>query len=362
MDLYFIVLNREFKPIAYIDEYISAIWTDRYKKLGDFEIRLPPESESLQYLSIGNYVINAKSPKNAMIIESFSVNTSEDSATDEVIITGRSIASILSRRIVWDPVTITGSMQDGLLSLFNANIISPSVASRRIPNVVFRKSTDSRITSIEIAQFFYGDNLFDILEDLSKAYGFGYRMFIENKSMVFELYFGDNKSVASGHRQAIVFSPEFDNLIGSNYIQDYTEYKNLTLVLGEEVSEGSERRKSKVVYAGNTEPTGIDRREMCTDADSVKSENDGVTMSDADYNKALELEGLKDLNEVSNVVSFDGSLETDLYPVYSIDYNIGDYVSAVSIYGYSSVVQITEYIQSCDQNGYRENPTFSSGD
>ena len=93
------VLDTDFKAIAVIDLYESFIWTDRYCKYGDFEIYMAMSVEYLEYLKQDYYLINRNS-EHVMIIEKIRISSDiEDGG--HITVTGRSLESILDRRIIW---------------------------------------------------------------------------------------------------------------------------------------------------------------------------------------------------------------------------------------------------------------------
>ena len=102
-----IVLNDNFVPIAILDSFESLIWTNRYSEYGEFEIYTKPSEHILRTLMLGNH-LQLKGTDRLMIIEDSTPND------DNLVITGRSLESILNRRIVWTQTVLTGSFQDGI--------------------------------------------------------------------------------------------------------------------------------------------------------------------------------------------------------------------------------------------------------
>lgn len=258
------ILNKELDPIAILDDYVSLIWTDRYQKCGDFELVLSASSAILSTIKQDYYVWCSESD-HTMIVEKILVNSDvEDGST--VTISGRSLESILDRRIIWGLKTLSGNLQNGVKVLLNENVISPSNESRKIDNFVFEMSTDSKITELTIDAQYTGDNLYDTICKICADRGIGFKVTLSNdKNFVFKLYAGTDRSYRQNKVPWVIFSPKFDNLISSNYLESRSSLKNVTLVGGE--GEGSERRYTAV---GST--TGLDRREMFTDARDISSD------------------------------------------------------------------------------------------
>ena len=122
MDL--IVLDTNLEPFAVFDSYNSLIWTDRYNECGDFEIYTAMEDGLLTYVK-QDYYLQRPDSEHVMIIEKIEIDTDAEDGNN-ITITGRSLESILDRRIVWNKTSLSGSFQDGIEKLLNENVISPS--------------------------------------------------------------------------------------------------------------------------------------------------------------------------------------------------------------------------------------------
>ena len=119
-----LVLNTDFESIAVIDTYESMIWTDRYNSYGDFEIFFAMDTQLLQYLK-EDYYLWLKDSEHCMIIEDIKINADTEEG-NHLIVTGRSLESILERRIIWGQRIFNGNLQNGIQTMLNECIISPS--------------------------------------------------------------------------------------------------------------------------------------------------------------------------------------------------------------------------------------------
>ena len=109
MDL--LVLNTSLDTVSIFDVYESFIWTDRYYEYGDFELFTSMTDTILNYIRQDYYLQNRES-EHVMIIEKIRI-TSDTEDGNHVTVTGRSLESILVRRIVWGQKTISGNLQMG---------------------------------------------------------------------------------------------------------------------------------------------------------------------------------------------------------------------------------------------------------
>lgn len=349
MEMY--VLNTNYEKIAIIDAYESLLWTDRYGKPGEFEIYTPVADFALQYPVANNYLQIAES-EHTMVIEDITIESNVETG-NHIKIVGRSLESILDRRIVWNQTNISGNLQNGIRRLLTENIISPSIAVRRIPNFIFEDSTDPAITALTMDNQYTGDNLLDVIETLCETNEIGFMVTLtDDNKFKFKLYKGVDRSYRQNSLPYVVFRPSFENIINSNYSDIQSEAKTVTLVAGE--GEGS-ARKTRTVGSGS----GLLRKELFTDARDIQLEEG---MSLATYYAKLDQRGTEKLKENKIQKSFDGECETTRMFVYKRDFNMGDCVQVANEYGMESPTRVVEYIWSSNSQGTTSYPTFEALD
>lgn len=347
-------MDTNFKMVSILDVFISFIWTDRYYEYGDFELYTRVSTDILSKIQSEYYLLNKES-EHLMIVENIEIETDlEDGHT--VKITGRSLESILDRRIVWSSTIISGNIQDCIKKLLNDSIISPSISERKIDNFIFDTSNNSKITNTIIEETEYnGDNLYEIISGLCSANDIGFKVVL-NKSnqFVFSLYVGEDRSYEQTKNPYVTFSPEFDNLINSNYVESIQDYKNVTLVAGEK----DDNDILKTASTGNV--SGLSRRELYTEATDInQKQEDDTTLTDEEYKNLLIQRGNEALLKHKISVTFDGEFDATQMYTYNKDFFMGDIVQVANEYGIESKARIIEFIQSQDTNGYSMYPTFS---
>lgn len=351
MDL--IILNTDLDAVEVVDIYNSFIWTDRYNECGDFELYTNMNVELLNYIKQDFYVQNPDS-EHTMIIEKILI-TSDFEDGDNITVSGRSLESILDRRIIWKQKTLTGNLQNGIKTLLNECIISPEISARKIDNFIFEESDDPAITELTIDAQYTGDNLYEVISKVCIENNIGFKITLnDSKQFVFKLYAGVNRSYDQDILPYVIFSPSFDNILNGNYMESKSALKNVTLIGGE--GEGSSRKYTTVGSA-----SGLERRELFTDARDISS-NIGYeeTMPISEYNALLQQRGKEKLAENINVVTFEGQVETTLMYRYGEDFFMGDIVQIADEYGHETKVRILEIITSEDENGILTYPTFST--
>ena len=346
-----LIMDEKFQQVCLIDAFESLIWTERYHGFGDFEIYTPANAE-LMKTAKQDYYAWLKDSDQVMIVEEVQIGTEVETGR-HLTISGRSLESILDRRIVWQQTVLNGNLQNGIKKLITENVISPVIADRKIAGFVFQESKDPYITGLTIRAQYTGDNLYETIETICKAYNLGFQIMLnEQNQFVFSLYSGADRSYDQSVNPYVVFSPKFENIINSNYLESKKTLKNVTLVAGEDA--GSTRR-TRIVGTGKD----LNRRETYTDARDIQSETQDGKLSDAEYNAQLDQRGKEKLSEYQLTKSFEGQVESTQTFVYGKDFYKGDIVQIVNEYGIESKVRVIEIVRAQDTTGYKTYPTFS---
>lgn len=254
-----ISFNTNKQKVAIIDSYKSFIWNDRYEDLGDFELYIPADAvEQLANLH-QDYYIQCSESDRTMIVEKINYKTDLEDGSF-VTISGRSLESILQRRIVWnDDGSITQVNLTKILNpksessdsgmqfpvwmaieyLLKLYIIDPEACGnkpqRQIKDFVFvQPNINDPIYSIQMQPCSYqGDNLYDVIKSLCDMYEFCFKLVLnpEDKKLYFSLYKGISHLSTSGNNY-VCFSNDFDNLLASDSSIDMATYKNMAYYKG----------------------------------------------------------------------------------------------------------------------------------
>lgn len=354
--MFYYILDTEFKSVMLIDSFESTIWTDRYREEGDFEVFLFPSKEIIANAKDDYYLYNPSS-EHLMIIERQEITTDVEEGA-RFIVTGHSLESILKRRIVWSQTTISGSLQNGIKKLIDENIINPEVEARKISNFVFKESSDTAITKLKHEQQYTGDILYDVIKNLCELYDIGFKIIynFETGNFEFSLYKGTDRSYNQNRNPYVIFSPNYENIINSDYTHGIEDYKNVTRIGGE--GTGVDR-----VMADYGTAYGLTRREIFTDARDVSKKNDdGTQLSDDEYTNLLQQRGKEKLSEYIIKEGFEGEVEASKMFVYGQDFFLGDCVQVENEFGISGTSLVSEIVFSQDESGETIYPTFVSLD
>lgn len=369
------ILDSNFQFVDYLYEFESFIWTDRYNKPGDFEIFAPAKSKNLNLFKRNRYV-KIDSSEHMMIIEDVVWQSSAESG-DHVKVTGRSLESLLDRRIVWGeytmPATEAKDVQSEVFALIENEIINGrDIAERKIPNFVCKVNSDIPGMSESLAGGdFKGDSLLTIVEDLTDEYDFGWKIIYDEdtEKLVFSFFAGVDRTEGYdlGERGFVEFSPEYENVIESTYSEISSDTKTAMLVGGtwteeqeEPVSPSDENEEPETpseepIYEAIGGGSGILRREIFYESNVDKDEE----MTKSEYCDAIRLDGGKELLKYRLVSTFDGKYETNIQFKYGKNFFIGDIVTVKDVFGHTASARVTEFIRSINiSNGEEAYPTF----
>lgn len=346
-----LILDKSFQSVLIIDFFESLLWTERYNGAGNFEIYTTFELDIFEMINKGYYVW-LKDSDCLMIVETIQITTDVESGA-KMIFSGRSLESILDHYIIWNQTVINGNLQNGIKKLLDENIINPSIADRKLSNFIFEASDDPNITSLTLNAQYTGDNLYDTIYAICDSNGIGFQITLnEEYQFVFKLYSGKNRTYDQTENPYVIFSPKFENVINSNYIESDEKFRNVALVAGEDF--GTSR---KTVIVGSS--SGLDRRELYVDARDIQSESSSGTLSSSEYNEQLKTRGTEKLTDYKITKTFEGEMETTKTFVYGEDFFKGDIVQFVNEYDMEAKVRVVEIVRAQDTTGYSAYPTFS---
>lgn len=357
------VLNTSFVPVGIIDTVESFIWKECYNTTGEFEI-YNKYSKDLINLLKEDYYIQIPLSDRTMVIESTLIETNPESG-DKLIIRGRSLESILDRRIILRQTIFNNtSFQNVIFGLLVNEVMNGVYPERNYPGFVFATSTDPLVTGLTVANAqYYGENLLDVITDLCQQVDLGYRLFLNSSNQFeFKLYAGANRSFGQSTNEYVVFSPDFDNLVDSKYYHTKRYKKNYVLVHGN-APQSSPGYPYRQQYWLSSVGTGMNRREMFEDATDIplfvldsSTEQDQTT-----YLNQLTQRGKEVLANNAEYTIFDGEIRVDFGEfVYNTDYFLGDIVQMKDNYGHTGYTRITEMTISENTNEKTMYPTLKT--
>lgn len=384
MNLNLRVINPEtMLPVTAPQDFSSLIWTVRIVEEGEFEFHTLITKELMDTFQIGWYLFcdqfydEETDTAALMIIKSWEISSDSDEGK-KFTVRGKDLKDILNRRIVWGRVSfpVNTSCKTIMTTLLNDNLINPqdwsrtyqdgsggtiteSVlgADRRIDNFIIIQNEETFPNTTGEVQY-ENETLYDIFVGLCNNYKFGFSIMYNFSTGKFEFRFlnYNYKTYDQSVNPPVIFSPQYQNLRNSNYIESAEKEKNVGLVTGE----GDEYN---AMYAVVGTATGLNRKEVgISGSDVSRTKEDGTEYGNRSYINMLIEKGTQELGKQKYVKTFEGTAEVTRNFNYHTDYDIGDVVEIVNEWGIHSGVLISEVVLSVGTDGWSIIPTFANLD
>lgn len=365
MEVY--VLDSLLRREVVVDKFVSLIWTERWREIGDFE---------LSVLSTpGNRGIFLPGKK-LSLNESYrmmEVETVED-ATDTdgkktLKVKGRSSEKVLEDRTAMDPTNftignnqwkLTGTPKAIAQKLYDDICVTGKLSTSDIiplqgSGTIFPTDT---IPPLATSMDWYVEpqTLLQAITDLCDIYEMGFRL-VRNPTtnlLRFDIYTGSNRTPAQTALPAVIFSPELENLQSTTEVTTSVGVKNCAYV----ITEYGGSYYQRLVYDVGIDPlvTGFERKVLTL---TVTLAEDQISTIPASINAALDKAGKDELAKYRPLYAFDGEVSQRSQYKYGVDYHLGDLVGMQNADGNVSYMRVTEQIFASDDQGDRSYPTLT---
>jgi hypothetical protein len=363
-------LDSGFNPNRNIDNYESLIWSERYQKAGDFQLKTRDVRKFRSLLPVGSYLGLGESTRGCMVVETHSVKYDKKQG-DVLTISGRSWETFLENRIARPigpnmPLNKVVNGKDvsndwvftGLpayrvgVSLIQKAITSNTEYDLTIPNLRLTTSADPSKTYANISTIMELGSVYERLMELLAIDDFGIealRNFGDREGPYLRIYNGRDKTAT------VIFSTEQGHFDSANYVWTNRDHKNT-------VSGYSYYGVENTSFATIVNP--LNRRiaaEQYTDLKSEdgSSQRDAIRVRNTSYlartRKTVGVPGGSVLAAV-----FTGEVSSACPHRFRKHYNLGDLVGVLSDYDVRQNMLVTEYVRIEDEQGERAYPTLST--
>lgn len=347
-----------------IINYDSAMWIERYRDPGEFEIKARLSSGLKDLLSIGSIISHSDTLEFA-IVENQEIQESLD--TDPVItITGRTFDAFLENRIVggnrssvvpYIPYSIApGYSYEQAYTLLYDHIINPPSALDSLSSYINLNHTLSPGSKTQQEErFLQRQTLSEALVKILAIDDLGIKTqrknpFLTSSTSQYDQYSYFIIHEGSDRSSNVILSWVSGELESISYLFSNKDYKNTAVVIS-----------NWLEYVVNNGYSGYDRRYLLVEAYDIDDQYDAVPDSAATSSlyQAMLVRGREALanhNEV-NIVAADVS-RVNQYS-YRVDYNIGDIISIDGSYGNIERRRVVEHVEIEDENGDTSYPTLA---
>lgn len=396
MDLY--TLGPDFLAENPIDQFVSAIWTERYTAAGEVSLVVPATADYISKLAEGTFLA-LRGTKEIMILETQSIEN------NLMTVAGRSLITFLDQRMSWwayggsdDPVAVENRVQDftsitrkpgELISYVVDKMVINPVAfadggadihrsyanldwvNDAIPNLVLGQVDTSGVVdrfTIPVGP------LYQSIQGLAEQQKVGISLYLDHADHSDYLFkFDTYRGVDHGGN--IRLSPKMDSLSGIKELRSAVNYKNVVYVYY------AGKITTHLLPGEVVPPVGFERRVLLTDAVGepvghketrynygggwygfgpvYRTPYEVTVVSDGEIAAFREQNAQDALANHNYIQTVDGEISPISEYRFGTDYGLGDIIELEGLSGIVTRAQVTEYVRSQDKNGQKEFPTIS---
>lgn len=377
---------RKIVKVGVVDEYKSLIWKESCGDPGEFELYVPMSAAAFDLFRINRIVTidetfntlgdedsgdHAKimAQPDAMIIEKIEITTNQEDGS-YMIVSGRNWRTIFSRRVIGDEIGMwTTSLKQDVLEIggktaWNGFTFGIPIA---MDNTLWSNNSDYTANDLTTGESWINMEAYDLMTELTRAKD-SYWKLLFNPSNYYLAWLYIYRGVdRSGQKDApkIEISEDFDTIISSEYIVDYTDTKNACLAVSE--GEWYRRRyawydyKNAYIYDEEGNWDEFRERQMAVISDVPNThENGDMRPLYPDMEADLRAKGKAEIDKRYPTETFTAEIQLNQF-IYRKDYFIGDRVKVKTSYGLELIATIDSVTRTWDDSGYHTDIQIRGG-
>ena len=267
------IFDGSFNMLGEIDDYESLIFIRRFYGVGEFELHININKNNVESLQEDNIIMLAGDTHKLGIIRHREIKLDENGdVSEELLVTGYEVKSLVSRRITIPPVgqsqhVVNSNAETIMKTYVDANCINPVDPNRVIPNLVLATNGNRGMTYKEYTRL---KQLDEEIIKIATYTGLGWEIYLDlpNKKLVFDVIVPRNLTAEQTTLPPVIFSTDFDNIKGQHFVDSALGMRNFAYVGGQ--GEGVDR---EIVTVGTA--TGLNRVETFVDARDM---DDGLSL------------------------------------------------------------------------------------
>jgi hypothetical protein len=291
--------------VGMLDSFVSLLWVDAYYTLGEMTLEVQTTDENLALLTEGRWVRRSDSDIPMRICAR---RSSDDGKT--LICTGAQANWILSKRV--QQSAISGGNAEALMRQLAA--LATDWPRFELGEAIGFDTTYDNDLSCGSA--------FDLLSTIGQSCDLGFRVRLSGKNADKRLLFEVYRPTQDPNKR---YAEAYNNLSDVTWAFGDSDYANVAFVEGAEAT----------VLCGDTDTTGMERREMYVDATGEKPDSD-ETAESAAYLSRLMDKGYEKLLSHRRTGTISFTLSDD-------ELDVGDVISAsLPRLGYKATARVVE--------------------
>jgi hypothetical protein len=357
VDIY--ILDPLLRRDTLVDRFISCIWTERFAAFGDFELVLDSTQANRRLFITGallacnesNYVMRVTNLEDSTDAEGKATFTVKGVSL-EMMLEDRGAFGVLDDLTTAPKWTLTGAPAVVARKIFHdicvtgildvGDKIPYIVEGSFLPEDTIPEPVDP--ITVEIAP----QSVYSAIKSICDTWSLGFRILRHGdlSQLYFDVYSGSDRTTKQNVLDAVVFTPELENLQNTSELTSVDSYKNVAYVYSPAGVE--------VVYPQDVHPetAGFERHVLMVQADDITSDN-------PDVSAALIQRGNDELSKYRSFSAFDGEINPNSAYIYGIHYYLGDLVEVRNVDGVTNDMRVTEQIFVSDAEGDRAYPTLA---
>lgn len=232
------IFSPNLELLAEIDDYESLSVTRKWHTYGEIDLVIHQDKRHVDKLVNGNILLPGNDTKSAAVIRH------RESQLDTLSVKAPFLGSYMAQRVIV-PTEITGAAETVMKQLVDKQAVNPDnpypdeeLTFFALPffpvQTMWRKpyrefkllslAPDLGRGKVVTRQGKY-QPLSEELESISLEAGLGWGICLVDGGLVFEVYEGNDRSITGDH--PVIFSPDFDNVMGQLFIDSQFETKNV---------------------------------------------------------------------------------------------------------------------------------------
>jgi hypothetical protein len=389
MDLY--TLNPNFLAAAYIDQFVSAIWTERYTAAGDFQLSLPATEDNIIKLAEGTF-LGLRGSKDIMIVETIEIENGL------MKVTGPSLITFLNHRFAWFINPYAGASIDDRVVDFTDATKKPGEFISHVVNKMVIDTTPFTGTGPAQANLTWDFEeipylslgaidtsgvaerltvpigpLYDGIANVAKEKGVGISLYLNSAdpdtgyTLKFKTYRGKDRTKDQSVNPLVRLSPQLDQISKLKELRSNKLYKNVAYIYYQG------KIYPRFAEPSLPEPEGLDRRVVVRSPEgepvartAYQGYNNsywgGYTQYYVGPGDVLAFidQAAKDTFANANYIrNIDGETSPNSEYRYGVDYELGDIIELEGLTGLITKARVTEFIRTEDQLGEKSYPTIA---
>jgi len=361
--------DRNYRPENLIDEFESAIWTERYFGDGDFTLTVPVDTEGFQYLTKGT-LLQIDDSDVPMILETRDIKdgilkatgieltkwtnnriirTTSDHSVKEWVLTGRTPGQAIS-----DIVTNFLMSSPYLNGTINIGIPTFQVVLMPLPGLMLGDQYLAGAAGNYSVPF---GPVYDAVRAIAEPVDIGLRIRLyayEDYFMFnFDFYKGDDRTSDQTILPTIRFSPDMETFSDITDLESIADHKNWVYAFAGTTDMQALGPTAGWAWSYAPPEQDFNLRVAMTYADNL---DPAVVTTVANLNAILQQKANEGLVAFKAAKLVDGEIIQTGQINYGTDYFLGDVVEVEGNTGIRQNARITEWIRSKDASGERAYP------